>query len=322
MEYRRLNGSGLFVPALTLGTGTFGGSHGFEGWGHTGVAEATRMVDMCLEAGLNMFDTADMYSRGLAEEILGKAIAGKRNRLLIATQGTFSMGESRNEEGASRFHLIEACEASLRRLGTDHIDLYYIHGFDANTPVEETLRALDDLVTSGKIRYIGCSNFSGWQLMKSLLNRDFEWELMPLGIDQQVGSIIWSPLAAGRLGGRYRRNNPMPQDGRVARGGAPVRDNVVSYDRLYNIIDALDEVAAETGKTVAQVALNWLLQRPTVCSLVIGASSEEQLRQNLGAVDWKLTAEQMQRLDTASKTEKPYPYWHQDERPELSSQLF
>ena len=252
------------------------------------------------------------------------------------------MGESRNEEGASRFHLIEACEASLRRLGTDHIDLYYIHGFDANTPVEETLRALDDLVTSGKIRYIGCSNFSGWQLMKSLsvserrgwsryvahqvyyslLNRDFEWELMPLGIDQQVGSIIWSPLAAGRLGGRYRRNNPMPQDGRVARGGAPVRDNVVAYERLYNIIDVLDEVAAETGKAVAQVALNWLLQRPTVCSLVIGASSEEQLRQNLGAVDWKLTAEQMQRLDAASKTEKPYPYWHQDERPELSSQLF
>ena len=212
MEYRRLNGSGLFVPALTLGTGTFGGSHGFEGWGHTGVA-----------------------SRGLAEEILGKAIAGKRNRLLIATKGTFPMGESRNEEGASRFHLIEACEASLRRLGTDHIDLYYIHGFDANTPVEETLRALDDLVTSGKIRYIGCSNFSGWQLMKSLsvserrgwsryvahqvyyslLNRDFEWELMPLGIDQQVGSIIWSPLAAGRLGGRYRRNNGCRTSGRA-----------------------------------------------------------------------------------------------------------
>lgn len=342
MEYRKLNGSGLFVPALTLGTGTFGGSHGFEGWGHTGVEEATRMVDMCLEAGLNMFDTADMYSRGLAEEILGKAIVGKRNKLLIATKGTFPMGENRNEEGASRFHLVEACEASLRRLGTDHIDLYYIHGFDANTPVEETLRALDDLVTSGKIRYIGCSNFSGWQLMKSLsvserrgwsryvahqvyyslLNRDFEWELMPLGIDQQVGTIVWSPLAAGRLGGRYRRNKPVPQDGRVARGGAPVRDNVVSYDRLYNIIDVLDEVAAETGKTVAQVALNWLLQRPTVCSLVIGASSEEQLRQNLGAVDWKLTAELIHRLDAASKTEKPYPYWHQDQRPELSSQVF
>ena len=252
------------------------------------------------------------------------------------------MGEGRNEEGSSRFHLIEACEASLRRLGTDHIDLYYIHGFDANTPVEETLRALDDLVAGGKIRYIGCSNFSGWQLMKSLsvserhgwsryvahqvyyslLNRDFEWELMPLGIDQQVGSVVWSPLAAGRLGGRYHRNNPVPTDGRVARGGAPVRDNVVSYNRLYDIVDVLEELAAETEKTVAQVALNWLLQRPTVCSLVIGASSEEQLRQNLGAVGWKLTAEQMQRLDTVSKAEKPYPYWHQDQRPELSSQLF
>lgn len=342
MEYRKLNGSGLFVPALTLGTGTFGGSHGFENWGHTGVKEATQMVDICLDAGLNMFDTADMYSRGFAEEILGKAIAGKRNRLLIATKGAFPMGESRNEEGASRFHLIEACEASLRRLGTDHIDLYYIHGFDSNTPVEETLRALDDLVTSGKIRYIGCSNFSGWQLMKSLsvsercrwnkyvahqvyyslLNRDFEWELMPLGIDQQVGSIIWSPLAAGRLGGHYRRNNPVPQNGRVARGGAPIRDNVVSYNRLYDIVDVLEELTLETGKSVAQIALNWLLQRPTVCSLVIGASSEEQLRQNLGAVGWKLTVEQINRLDVASKTEKPYPYWHQDQRPELSSQVF
>ena len=331
MEYRKLNGSGLFVPALTLGTGTFGGTHGFEGWGHTGVNEATRMIDMCLEAGLNMFDTADIYSNGLAEEILGKAIAGKRNKLLIATKGTFPMGKERNKMGASRFHLIEACEASLRRLGTDHIDLYYIHGFDANTPVEETLRALDDLVTSGKIHYIGCSNFSGWQLMKSLsvserygwsryvahqvyyslLNRDFEWELMPLALDQQVGTVVWSPLAAGRLGGRYRRDRPIPENGRVAHGGAPVRNENVS-----------DELAKETGKTVAQVVLNWLLRRPTVCSLVIGASSEEQLRQNLGAVDWSLTAEQVKRLDTASRTQKPYPYWHQDERPELSSQLF
>lgn len=342
MEYRKLNGTGLFVPALTVGTATFGGSHGFESWGHTDIKEATRMVDICLDAGLNMFDTADMYSRGLAEEILGKAIAGKRNRLFLATKGTFSMGESRNDEGASRFHLIEACEASLRRLCTDHIDLYYIHGFDTNTPVEETLRALDDLVASGKIRYIGCSNFSGWQLMKSLsvserrgwsryvahqvhyslLNRDFEWELMPLGIDQQVGTVVWSPLSSGRLGGRYRRNNSIPQDGRVARGGVPVRDNVVSYDRLYDIVEVLDELAKETGKTVAQVALNWLLQRPTICSLVIGASSEEQLRQNIGAVGWKLTPEQVGRLDNVSRVSKPYPYWHQDMRPQLSSQLF
>ena len=252
------------------------------------------------------------------------------------------MGDDPNSKGASRFHLTEACEESLRRLGTDHIDLYYIHGFDSNTPVEETLRALDDLIASGKIRYIGCSNFSGWQLMKSLsisehygwsryiahqvyyslLNRDFEWELMPLGIDQQVGTVVWSPLAAGRLGGRYRRNCPAPEDGRVARGGAPVRDNIVSYERLYNIVDVLDELAEETGKAVAQVALNWLLQRPTICSLVIGASTEEQLRQNLGAVDWKLTPEQVKRLDAASRTQKPYPYWHHDQRPEFSSQLF
>ena len=343
MEYRQLGGSGLYVPALCLGTATFGGTNGFEGWGHTKVEEATRMVNLCLDAGVNLFDTADVYSNGLSEEILGKAIHGLRNRLLISTKATFNLSpESRNAIGSSRFHLIQACEASLRRLNTDHIDIYHMHGFDANTPVEETLRALDDLVTSGKVRYIACSNFSGWHLMKSLsvserygwsryvaqqvyyslLNREFEWELMPLSIDQQIGTIIWSPLAAGRLGGRYRRNNPVPQNGRVARGGAPVRDNVVSYNRLYDIVDVLEELSLETGKSVAQIALNWLLQRPTVCSLVIGASSDEQLRQNLGAVDWKLSAEQVKRLDVASKTEKPYPYWHQDQRPELSSQLF
>lgn len=343
MEYRRLNGSGLFVPALTLGTGTFGGTHGFEGWGHTGVEQAARMVDICLDAGLNMFDTADIYSQGLSEEILGKAIAGKRGRLLLSTKATFPMSDSdRNAEGASRYHIIRACEASLRRLGTDHIDLYYMHGFDANTPVEETLRALDDLVSSGKVGYIGCSNFSGWQLMKSLsvserygwhryvahqayyslLSRDFEWELMPLGKDQHVGTVIWSPLAAGRLGGRYRRSAPVPSDGRVAKGGAPVRDENVSYEVLYNIVDVLDEIASERGKTIAQVALNWLLRRPTVCSLVIGASSEEQLKKNLGAVGWSLTEEQVSRLDNASRQPKAYPYWHQDERPELGSQLF
>lgn len=343
MEYRKLKGSGLFVPALTLGTGTFGGTNGFEGWGHAGVEQATRMVDICLDAGLNMFDTADIYSRGLSEKILGKAIAGKRDRLLISTKATFPMSDTdRNAEGASRFHIIRACEASLKRLGTDHIDLYYMHGFDRNTPVEETLRALDDLVSSGKVGYIGCSNFSGWQLMKSLsvserygwhkyvahqvyyslLNRDFEWELMPLGVDQQVGTIIWSPLAAGRLAGRYRRNNPFPPDGRVAKGGAPVHDGNVSYKVLYDIVDVLDEIALECNKTIAQVALNWLLQRPTVCSLVIGASSEDQLKRNLEAVGWNLSKEQIKRLDDASRQPKAYPYWHQDERPELSTQLF
>lgn len=245
MEYRQLGGSGLYVPALCLGTATFGGTNGFEGWGHTEVEEATRMVNLCLDAGVNLFDTADVYSNGLSEEILGKAIHGLRNRLLISTKATFNLSpESRNAIGSSRFHLIQACEASLRRLNTDHIDIYHMHGFDANTPVEETLRALDDLVTSGKVRYIACSNFSGWHLMKSLsvserygwsryvaqqvyyslLNREFEWELMPLGIDQKVGAIIWSPLSAGRLGGKYRRNNPIPTDGRVARGGSPIPD--------------------------------------------------------------------------------------------------
>ena len=243
MEYRQLGGSGLYVPALCLGTATFGGTNGFEGWGHTKVEEATRMVNLCLDAGVNLFDTADVYSNGLSEEILGKAIHALSNRLLISTKATFNLSpESRNAIGSSRFHLIQACEASLRRLNTDHIDIYHMHGFDANTPVEETLRALDDLVTSGKVRYIACSNFSGWHLMKSLsvserygwsryvaqqvyyslLNREFEWELMPLGIDQKVGAIIWSPLSAGRLGGKYRRNNPIPTDGRVARGGSPI----------------------------------------------------------------------------------------------------
>ena len=342
MEYKHLTGSGLSVPALTLGTGTFGGTHGFEGWGKQGVPEATRIVDICLEAGLNMFDTANIYSRGDSESILGEALKGRRNEALIATKATFPMGNERHEMGSSRHHLIQACEDSLRRLQTDHIDLYYMHGFDGHTPIEETLRALDDLVTSGKIRYIGCSNFSGWQLTKSLgiserygrhryvahqvyyslLNREFEWELMPAGADGQVGSFVWSPLAAGRLGGRYRRGNPIPADGRVARGGAPILDQVVDYERLYRILDVAEEIATETNKTIAQVALNWLLRRPTVCSLVIGASSEAQLKENLGAVDWTLTAEQTERLDTVSRIPKIYPYWHQDERPQLGAQLF
>lgn len=341
MEYRQLNGSGLFVPALTLGTGTFGGTHGFDGWGHTREAEATRMIDTCLDAGLCMFDTADMYSRGLAEEILGKAIAGKRNRLLISTKATFPMSDNRNDMGGSRHHILQACEASLRRLGTDYIDLYYMHGFDAHTPVEETLRALDDLVRSGKVRYIGCSNFSGWHLMKclstserygwskyvahqayySLLNREFEWELMPLGLDQHVGTIIWSPLAAGRLGGKYRRSTGIPADSRVARGAAPVHDESVSYEHLYRIVDVLEEIAAQTGKTIAQVALNWTLCRPTICSLVIGARTEEQLTENLGAVGWSLSPEQIKALDEVSRTPKIYPYWHQDERPDLGAQI-
>jgi aryl-alcohol dehydrogenase-like predicted oxidoreductase len=330
MEYRRLGASGFKVPALSLGTGTFGGGNAFfRAWGNTGVEEATRLVDICLEAGLTMFDTADVYSNGLAEEVLGKAIQGKRGQVIISTKGTFPSGAGANEVGSSRFHLIAAVEASLRRLGTDHIDLYQLHGFDAMTPVEETLDALAVLVRSGKIRYIGCSNFSGWHLMKSLsvseryglpryvahqayyslIGRSYEWELMPLGLDQGVGAVVWSPLGWGRLTGRLRRGAPIPKDSRLPETsdkGPPVPD-----EYLFKVVDALDEVAEETGKTVPQIALNWLLQRPTVANVIVGARNEAQLRQNLGAVGWNLTREQVAKLDAASETTLAYPYWHQ-----------
>lgn len=342
MQYRTLPNTDLQIPVLTLGTATFGGSHGFEGWGHVDVAEATRMVDISLEAGINMFDTADVYSRGWSEEILGRALAGRRQQVLIASKGGFRMGEALETGGASRRHLTEACEASLRRLKTDYLDLYYVHGFDNTVAVEETLRALEDLIQSGKVRHIGCSNYSGWHLMKSqavadaqglhrfsahqvyysLLNRDFEWELMPLGVDQQVGTIVWSPLAAGRLAGRYRRGQAVPSDSRVATNGVPVRDNVVDYEVLYRILDVLDELAFETGHPVAQVALNWLLQRPTIVSLVVGARTEAHLKQNLEAVSFTLSSEQVARLDAASRQPKAYPYWHQDLKPELKAQIF
>lgn len=330
MEYRFLGGSGLKVPVLSYGTATFGGVGDFFGaWGNTQVNEAKRLVDICLEAGINLFDTADVYSRGVSEEILGAALEGRRDKVLISTKATFTMSDDPNDVGSSRHHLIRACEASLRRLKTDYIDIYTLHGFDAKTPVEESLRTLDTLVQSGKVRYIACSNFSGWHLMKSLatsdkfgwtrysahqayyslLGREYEWELMPLAIDQKVGTLVWSPLAAGRLGGRYRRNQPIPADGRIAQGGGEGRS--IPDDLFYNVMDALDEIAAETGKTVAQIAINWLLQRPTVSSVVFGARNEEQLISNLGAVGWNLTTEQVAKLDAASATEFMYPYWHQ-----------
>jgi aryl-alcohol dehydrogenase-like predicted oxidoreductase len=334
MEYRFLGGSGLQVPALAFGTATFGGSNDFfKAWGSTQVEEATRMVNLCLDGGLNLFDTADIYSDGLSEEVLGKALTGLRDKVLISTKATFPMSNASgiNFQGSSRFHLLKSCEASLKRLNTDYIDIYHLHGFDGNTPIEETLRTLDDLVQSGKVRYIAASNFSGWHLMKSLgisekygwnkyvahqvyyslVNREYEWELMPLGIDQKVGGLIWSPLAAGRLGGKYRRNQPIPADSRVAQGGSPVPEAVISDEVFYNIIDVLDELAAETGKSVAQISLNWLLQRPTVSSIIIGARNEEQLKQNLGAVGWNLTVEQIKKLDQASEVPTIYPYWHQ-----------
>ncbi|TWR25748.1 aldo/keto reductase [Mucilaginibacter pallidiroseus] len=330
MEYRQLGASGLHVPVLSFGTATFGGQGDFfKAWGNTQLEDAKKLVHLCLDAGVNFFDTANVYSKGVSEEILGQALEGLRNRVLVSTKATFRMSDGENDYGSSRFHLINSVEASLKRLNTDYIDIFHLHGFDGNTPVEETLRTLDDLISAGKIRYIACSNFSGWHLMKSLsvserygwaryvahqayyslLDREFEWELMPLGIDQKVSTIVWSPLASGQLGGKFRRGQPLPQDNRRAQGGShgPETD----MERLYNIVDALDEVAQETGKSVAQVSINWLLQRPTVANIIIGARNEEQLKQNLDAVGWNLTTEQVKKLDAASDRDPIYPYWHQ-----------
>jgi len=332
MEYRFLGGSGFKVPALTLGTATFGGKGPlFESWGSSQVAEASRLVDVSLDAGLTMFDTADVYSDGLAEEILGKALAGRRDKVLISTKATFRLGTGPNDVGSSRFHLTEAIERSLKRLGTDYIDLFQLHGFDAQTPVEETLSTLENLIRAGKIRYIGCSNFSGWHLMKSLaaserhgwsryvahqayyslIGRSYEWELMPLAIDQKVGAVVWSPLGWGRLTGKIRRGQPLPKDSRLQSQVSLDLGPPVSDEHLFKVVDALEAAAAETGKTVPQVALNWLLQRPTVSTVIIGARNEEQLKQNLGAVDWKLTPELIAKLDAASASPLPYPYYHQ-----------
>jgi aryl-alcohol dehydrogenase-like predicted oxidoreductase len=332
MEFRQLGGSGLTVPVLSLGTGTFGGtSEFFKAWGASDVREATRLVDICLDNGVTMFDSADVYSGGQAEEILGQAIKGRRDKVLISTKGTFRTGAGPNAVGSSRQHLVHAVDASLRRLGSDYIDLYQLHGFDALTPVEETLGTLNDLVRAGKIRYIGCSNFSGWHLMKSLavsdrygwaryvahqayyslVGREYEWELMPLALDQKVGAAVWSPLGWGRLTGKIRRGQPLPAVSRLHNQmvidlGPPVAD-----EHLYAVVDALAAMASETGKTMPQVALNWLLRRPSVSTVIIGARDEAQLRQNIGATGWSLTAEQVAVLDKASATTLAYPYWHQ-----------
>jgi aryl-alcohol dehydrogenase-like predicted oxidoreductase len=330
MEYRSLGHSGLKVPVLSFGTGTLGGGNAFfRAWGEIDVAEAKRVVGVCLDAGVNLFDTADVYSDGLSEEILGKAIEGKRNDVLISTKTTFRLGTGPNDVGSSRYHILKSCEASLRRLGTDYIDIYHMHGFDAQTPVDETLDALNTLVHSGKVRSIACSNFSGWHLMKSLatserygwaryvghqvyyslIGREYEWELMPLGLDQNVGALVWSPLGWGRLTGRIRRNTPLPAQSRLHQTAE--QGPQVSNDYLYRVVDALDAVAKETGKSVVQIALNWLLQRPTVSTVILGARNEEQLRQNLGATGWSLTPAQIATLDAASETNWIYPYWHQ-----------
>jgi aryl-alcohol dehydrogenase-like predicted oxidoreductase len=332
MEYRQLGGSGLKVPVLCFGTGTFGGTtEFFKAWGSSDVAEATRLVDVCLEAGLTMFDSADIYSNGAAEEILGRAIRGRRDRVLISTKATFRSGTGPNDVGSSRVHLTAAVEGCLRRLGTDVIDLFHLHGFDALTPIEEALGTLDDLVRAGKIRYVGCSNFSGWHLMKSLaisdryglaryvahqvyyslVGRDYEWELMPLALDQKVAATVWSPLGWGRLTGKIRRGQPLPETSRLRSQIVTDIGPPVANETVYRVVDAIDEVARETGKTVPQIAINWLLARPTVATVIIGARNEEQLRQNLGAVGWTLTPEQIAKLDAASAVTLPYPYWHQ-----------
>jgi aryl-alcohol dehydrogenase-like predicted oxidoreductase len=330
MDYRILGDSGLKVPSLCFGLGTFGGGNEFfKAWGSTGVEEAKKLIGLCLDGGINLFDTADVYSTGLSEEIFGKAIEGKRHELLISTKATSRFGKGPNDMGSSRYHLIQACEGSLKRLGTDYIDIYHMHIFDALTPIEEVLYTLDSLVRSGKVRYIACSNFSGWALMKSLAmsekhgwpkyvshqvyyslaGRDYENELMPLGLDQKVGAMIWSPLGWGRLTGKIRRGQPLPKESRLhatAEFGPTVPE-----EYLHRIVDAIDAVSQETGKTVPQIALNWLLRKPTVSSVIIGARNAEQLKQNIGAEGWTLTPEQVSKLDQASEPPIPYPYWHQ-----------
>ncbi|WP_454811450.1 aldo/keto reductase [Labrys neptuniae] len=328
MDYRRLGASGLKVPVLSFGAGTFGGSGPlFGAWGTTDEKEARRLLDICLEAGVTLFDTADVYSNGASEEVLGAAIKGRRSEVLISTKTALPMGDGPGDYGTSRERLIRSVEAALRRLGTDHIDLLQLHAFDAGTPIEEVLSTLDGLVQAGKVRYLGVSNFSGWQIMKSLaiadrhgwtryvanqayyslIGRDYEWELMPLGLDQGVGALVWSPLGWGRLTGKLQRGQALPAGSRLhqtADFGPPVED-----ERLYRVIDALNEIAAETGKSVPQIAINWLTSRPTVSSVIIGARNEEQLRQNLGAIGWSLTPEQRQKLDAASSVEAAYPYF-------------
>ncbi len=328
MDYRQLGESGLRVSALSFGAGTFGGSGPlFSHWGTSGVSEAKRLVDICLEAGVNLFDTADVYSEGASEEVLGEAVKARRDKVLLSTKFGLPIGDGPNQSGSSRLRLIKGVEDALRRMQTDYIDLFQLHAFDAFTPVDEVISTLDRLIQEGKIRYAGVSNFAGWETMKSLaaadrrgrqryvsqqvyyslLGRDYEWDLMPLGRDQGLGALIWSPLGWGRLTGKIRRGQPIPEGSRLhetASFGPPVDET-----RLYRIIDAIDQIAEETGKSVPQIALNWLLQRPTVSSVIMGARNESQLRDNLGAIGWSLTPEQMTLLDAASAVTAPYPHF-------------
>lgn len=329
MEYRTLGRSGLKVSALTMGTFTFGGTGPFAMVGQQGVAEARRLVDLCIDAGVNLFDTANMYSTGLAEEILGEVLEGRRDDVLITSKARMRIGTGPNDEGVSRYHLIRECGRSLKRLRTDHIDIYYMHEWDGLTPVEEKLAALDTLVQQGKVRYIGCSNYSGWHIMKSLAvsdrdrrprfvtqqihytleAREAEYELLPISVDQGLGVLVWSPLAAGLLSGKHRRGVATPEGSRQFAGWTepPIRD----VEKLWNIVDVLVSIGDSRGVSAAQVALAWLLTRPCVSSLVFGGRTEAQFRDNFAAVSLKLTAEEIARLTEVSTIPLIYPYWHQ-----------
>ncbi len=329
MQYRQLGRSGLLISTLTMGTMTFGGRGVFAKTGSTDVAGATRQIDMCLDAGVNLIDTADMYSSGASEEIVGEVLRGRRHRTLVATKARFRMGEGPNQAGLSRHHLIAACHASLKRLGIDHIDLYQLHEWDGLTPLEETLEALDTLVRHGHVRYVGASNYSGWHLMKALAiqdrighvrlvsqqihytlqAREAEYELVPIALDQGLGILVWSPLAGGLLTGKFRRGQQGPEGSRALSGWGepPIRHE----GKLYDIVEALVEIAEARGCSAAQVALAWLLGRPGVTSLVIGARTEAQLADNLGAASVSLSAEERAKLDAVSAPPLLYPYWHQ-----------
>lgn len=334
MEQRRLGRSGPQVPVFSFGTATFGGTNEFfKTWGNTDVKGASRLIDICMDAGINFFDTANGYSAGASEEILGQALQNKRGRVLISTKATFPTGPGPEDYGSSRKHITRELERSLKRLRTDYIDVYFMHGWDAHTPIEETLETLDGFVKSGKVRHLGCSNFPAWHLMKcldystqknlarycvhqayySLIGRDIEWEHIPLALDQGISTMVWSPLAGGALSGKIRRDKPAPKESRLG------QTTFVPYEEaeLFKTLDALDLIAKERGKSVAQIALNWLLRKPSVANIVIGARNEEQLRQNLAALEWKLSDAEVLMLDKASEPRVPYPNWHQRWFPQL-----
>lgn len=328
MEYRFLGASGLEVSVLSFGTMTLGGEGRFAAMGNVQVEEARRHVSICLDAGVNLFDTADIYSIGKSEEVLGQALGSHRKQIVLATKVFNRLKPGTNQAGLSRRHIIEACEASLRRLATDYIDLYQAHSFDTFTPLDETLRAFDDLIRAGKIRYAGCSNYTGWQLMKalwtserlgihrfisqqinySLLARDAEHELVPAGLDQKAGIMAWSPLQFGLLSGKFRRGQPQPIESRLNTLDAP---GTIDPERLYRIVDILVEIASSRGVTPAQAALNWVMRKPGVDTVILGARTEEQLKDNLAAAAWTLSDEEVIRLDQASALPLPYPNWHQ-----------